>query len=165
MTRALAQPLRKETRLSTETNPFNKTHTHTYDAVGNRIGTTDRNNRDRTFTYDNLNRQVTETWFDEQDTLIRTTSMTYDAANQLTRITDPDSTYAFDYDALGRHTQVSNEGTPDAPTVVLDYGYDADGNVTSVSGHHRRYGGRHRQLHLHCRKPSRAHHPKWRRHR
>ncbi|NEQ48277.1 MAG: hypothetical protein F6K00_33980 [Leptolyngbya sp. SIOISBB] len=120
-------------RLISETNQFGDTRTYNYDAVGNRLSTTDRNGRDRTFTYDNLNRQVSETWLDEQDAVVRTTTMTYDAADQVLGITAPDSAYQFGYDELGRRTRVSNAGTPGVPTVVLDYGYDADGNIISVT--------------------------------
>ncbi|MEM6432630.1 MAG: RHS repeat-associated core domain-containing protein [Cyanobacteria bacterium P01_D01_bin.115] len=120
-------------RLETETNQFSQIRSHDYDAVGNRLSTTDRNGRTRTFGYDNLNRQTQENWLDAQGNEVRTTNRTYDAANQLINLRDPDSAYTFGYDELGRRIQVSNVGTAGVPTVVLDYGYDDDGNLISVS--------------------------------
>lgn len=59
--------------------------------------------------------------------------MTYDAADQLLAVSDPDSAYQYGYDPLGRLIQVSNFGTPEVTPVVLDYGYDVEGNLISVS--------------------------------
>ncbi|MBE9137977.1 VCBS repeat-containing protein [Nodosilinea sp. LEGE 07088] len=120
-------------RLVSETNAFNSTRSHEYDAVGNRVETTDRNGRTRRFSFDGLNRQTQEAWLDDQGNPLRTTTMAYDAADQLIAVQDPNSAYTFGYDALGRRVQVSNAGTTGVPTVVLSYGYDADGNVISVS--------------------------------
>ncbi|QGJ68577.1 RHS repeat-associated core domain protein [Planctomycetales bacterium 10988] len=51
----------------------------------------------------------------------------------MTSVGDPDSTYGFVYDILGRVTSVSNAGTPGLPEVVLTQTFDAVGNRTSLS--------------------------------
>jgi YD repeat-containing protein len=59
--------------------------------------------------------------------LVRTISYEFDDAGQLLSASDPDSAYAYTYDALGRVTQIDNDGTSDSPRVVLDVGYEATG--------------------------------------
>jgi len=66
-------------------------------------------------------------------TLVRTISFEYDAANQLTSASDPDSAYAYTYDNLGRVLTVDNDDTPGAPHVTLTNTYDANSNRTSLS--------------------------------
>jgi YD repeat-containing protein len=58
---------------------------------------------------------------------------TYNAAGELTQITDPDSTYSYTYDLDGRMLSVSNEGTPNLPTTIMSYSYDNVGNVLSMT--------------------------------
>jgi YD repeat-containing protein len=120
-------------RLKTDTNQLNLTRTYVYDAASNRTQVTDRNGIIRTFTYDNLNRQTAENWLNNTGGAIRTTSFVYDAADQLVRVSDPDSSYDFSYDLLGRRVGVDNIGTPGVPRVVLGYSYDLQGNVIGVS--------------------------------
>ncbi len=111
-------------RLISETNAYGANRTYTYDAQGNRTGITDRNGKTRRFTYDPLNRLTTETWVGTG----RTTTSTYDATGQLTNISDPDATYAYNYDPNGRLLSVNNAGTAGSPNVLMTYGYDATGN-------------------------------------
>jgi len=66
-------------------------------------------------------------------TVDRTLSYAYDAASQLTSTSDPDSSYAYTFDNLGRVLTVSNSGTSGVPTVVLTSAYNANGQRTSVS--------------------------------
>jgi RHS repeat-associated protein len=66
-------------------------------------------------------------------TLERTMSFVYDAASQLTSTTDPDSTYTYSYDALGRVTSVDNDGTSGVPRVILASAYDSASNRTSLA--------------------------------
>ena len=94
---------------------------------------TDRNGQTRTFSYDGLNRLTSEQWLTSGGSIFRTIASTYDAASQLTGMSDPDSAYTYTYDGMGRLQTVSNAGTPTAPTVVLSYTYDANGNVQTVS--------------------------------
>ncbi|XHL98716.1 MAG: FG-GAP-like repeat-containing protein [Microcoleus anatoxicus] len=119
-------------RLKSETNQFNKTRAFEYDKVGNRTRITDRNSLVRSFTYDALNRETAENWLNATNNPIRTITSTYDAANQLTSVKDPDSTYQFSYDPKGRQIAVDNTGTPGVPNVLLNYTYDDQDNLLSV---------------------------------
>ncbi|MEO1684062.1 MAG: RHS repeat-associated core domain-containing protein [Cyanobacteria bacterium J06631_12] len=120
-------------RLIEETNELGATRFYRYDAQSNRVAAIDRNGRERAFVYDGLNRQVEEQWLDELGTVTRSTRSVYDAAGQMIEVSDPDSTYRYSYDALGRQVTVDNVGTPDVPNVVLTYAYDDVGNLVSVS--------------------------------
>jgi RHS repeat-associated protein len=66
-------------------------------------------------------------------TEIREITYTYDVASQLTDVSDPDSTYAYTFDNLGRVLTVDNAGTSGVPNVVLTSAYDANSNRTSLS--------------------------------
>jgi YD repeat-containing protein len=66
-------------------------------------------------------------------TLTRTLSFNYDAADQLASASDPDSSYAYSYDNLGRVLSVDNNGTAGVPRVILTSQYDASGNRTSLA--------------------------------
>lgn len=120
-------------RLIAETNELEATRYYRYDAQSNRIAAIDRNGRERAFLHDGLNRQVEEQWLDEGGTAIRSARMVYDAAGQLVEVSDPDSTYRYSYDSLGRQVAIDNAGTPDMPNVVLNYAYDDAGNIVSVT--------------------------------
>jgi len=123
----------RKNRLKTETDRLNKTRTFEYDKANNPTKITDRNNRVRSFIYDALNRETAENWLDANGNPIRSINSTYDAASQLTSVTDPDSTYKFSYDAKGRQIGVDNTGTPGVPNVLLNYTYDSSDNLLSVS--------------------------------
>lgn len=120
-------------RLKTETNQLNKTRSFEYDKANNRTKVTDRNNRVRSFTYDGLNRETAGNWLNDTGNPIRNITSTYDAANQLTSVKDPDSTYQFSYDLKGRKIGVDNTGTTGVPNVLLNYTYDSGDNLLSVS--------------------------------
>lgn len=122
----------KLNRPLTETNQLGQTSEYSYDMAGNLKKVTDKNGRDRVFIYDLDNRQVAEQWRDANNNPIHTINYTYDAADQLTAISDPDSSYNYTYDGAGRLIQGSNAGTHDVPDVVLNYSYDAVGNKLSV---------------------------------
>ncbi|MGH7193808.1 MAG: hypothetical protein ACREJM_09785, partial [Candidatus Saccharimonadales bacterium] len=57
----------------------------------------------------------------------------YDADHEVTSQSDPDSSYAFTQDNLGRTLTDDNAGTPNVPHVVLTSGYDPVGDRTSLS--------------------------------
>jgi len=114
-------------RVIRETDALGHSKTYAYDAVGNLTGTIDRNDRKIEYEYDLLDRLTAERWFDG-DALVRTIESTYGAAGNLLTISDPDSAYAFTYDALNRLTSSDNAGTPNVPHVTLSYVYDAVGN-------------------------------------
>jgi RHS repeat-associated protein len=120
-------------RQLTDTNQLGLRRTYAYDAVGNETSVVDRNGRQTTYSYNALNRQTQENWLDANNTSIRTTTRSYDAASQLTAISDPDSRYCYSYDLAGRLTSVDNTGTPGVTTVVLGYTYDAVNNKLSTT--------------------------------
>ena len=104
-----------------------------YDLASNLTERQDRNGRTQAFTYDKLNRQTQERWLDAQGNTVRDIDYSYDAASQLTSVTDPDSAYSYTYDAAGRLLSTDNSGTAGTPDVLLNYGYDAVNNRTSVA--------------------------------
>ena len=120
-------------RLMTETNELEKTRSFEYDKNGNRTQVTDRNGRITDYIYDNLNRQTHERWLDENGQVVNEIVTTYDAANQVTAVSDAHSAYTYTYDALGYQDRVDNTGFGGIPQVVLDYDYDAEGKLESVT--------------------------------
>ncbi len=125
-------------RLLTETNALNDARIYGYDAVGNLVSLTDRNGRLRQYTYDLRNHRTAELWLNGSNHIIRTISSSFDAVGELTRASDPDSTYLYTYDLMGRVSMVDNLGTPGVPRVTLAYGYDLNGNRTNFA---ERIGG------------------------
>jgi RHS repeat-associated protein len=122
-----------QNRVTQEIDPLGVSKYFAYDAAGNKTRITDRLGRVRTFTYDSLNRVDLERWLGtDGSTVIRTIDSSYDAVGNLLKITDPDSTYTYQYDALNRVKYVDNAGSPNMPRIVLGYDYDANGNQTRV---------------------------------
>jgi RHS repeat-associated protein len=120
-------------RLTTETNQLNQSRLFAYDENGNRVRVSDRNNQVRTFEFDGLNRQTRERWIGVSNSVLRDITSSYDAAGQLTRLSDLDATYTFGYDLMGRLKSVDNAGSPGVTPVLLTYGYDRNGNLNSVA--------------------------------
>ena len=111
-------------RLSQEVGALGQATTHTWDANGNRLTTTDPLTHVTTNTYDALNRLLTVT--QPGGPLTR---YAYDKANNLTSVIDPRSlTTSYGYDGLNNAvTQVS----PDTGTTTRTF--DAAGNVTTAT--------------------------------
>jgi RHS repeat-associated protein len=103
-----------------------------YDAANQVIGITDRNGRQRNFTYNDLGLKTSETWLDEEEEVIRTITWSYDDAGRLIEASDPDFTYIFTYDQLGRVIREENDGTPNVPAFELYFAYDYASNRTRV---------------------------------
>lgn len=120
-------------RQVTDTNELGDTRRYAYDAVDNQIGMMDRNGRQFEYTYDDLDRQTEEIWLDATGNPIRTFGYTFDAADQLMAVSDPDSAYTYTYDLAGRLITVDNAGTPGVPNVLLTYTYDAVNNMLTVT--------------------------------
>ena len=120
-------------RLIQETDPLGNITTYVYDAVGNLTEQIDRLDRRIEFVYDERDRLTAELWYTADGTLIETSTYTYDIFNNLLTASDAESSYAYEYDVLNRLTRSDNAGTPDAPNVILTYGYDVDGNRTRVA--------------------------------
>jgi YD repeat-containing protein len=60
-------------------------------------------------------------------------SPTYNAASEITSVTDPDSTITYTRDNLGRATGVSNAIAGLTPTVALTQAFDAETLTASVN--------------------------------
>jgi RHS repeat-associated protein len=119
-------------RLLTETNDLTDVRTFVYDKVGNVTKITDRDGRVKEFTYDDLYRKTQEVWKIDTTT-VETIGYTWDAAGQLTAISDGNSAYAYSYDNLGRMLTVDNDGTAGSPAVVLANEYNAAGLRTRLA--------------------------------
>jgi RHS repeat-associated protein len=120
--------------------------TYEYDAADRLITLTDEAPGDYTFAYDNADRLITKTLpnnivtsytYDGMGRLTRLkhqlssavlfdNQYTYNAASQISQITDPAKTRVFSYDNIDRLTGVSVSGNP-----VESYAYDGVGNRTS----------------------------------
>ena len=128
-------------RLSTDTNQLGKTRTYKYDAIGNQLEIIDRNGTTRSFEYDVLNRQTKENWL-AAGTVTRSFTSQYDVLNRLVDVTDQSiaggvgtklSQYGYSYDDLDRLKTIDNLGIGGVARVLLTYGYDANGNIKSVT--------------------------------
>ncbi len=116
-------------RLVAETDPLGKSIRYEYDGANNLTHKFDRNSRETRYDYDALNRLRTETWIGGGNTI----SYDYDLLGNLTTVSDQFSRLVFTYDNRDRTETVDNTGTPGAPNVVLNYSYDAAGNVVAVT--------------------------------
>ena len=111
-------------RLKSEMDPLGHTTTYEYDEMGNRVSLIDAKNQTTLFSYDALNRL------------------------ELIDYPAPDADVTFDYDALGRRTDMTDGIAPTAweynnlnlPTLITDpfgtnisYDYDALGNRTNLN--------------------------------
>ena len=67
------------------------------------------------YSYDELNRRVTEEGYDDGGELLHDFFYDYDAASQLLRAGDDYSQYSYTYDLAGRLETVSNAGSIGVP--------------------------------------------------
>ena len=103
-----------------------------YDAVGKVTSRTDRDGRTITFGYDHLGRQTQQNWL-TAGIAVNTITTTYNAAMNVSSISDNDSFNGFTWDIMGRLLSSNNAGTANAPTVVLNQTYDALGRQNTLS--------------------------------
>lgn len=99
---------------------------YAYDSEGNLTSMTDPRGNTTSYTYDAMDWQVGVTYADGS-----TISRTFDLEGRLTGYTDrKGQAFSFSYDADDRRTQLAlpNDG-------VVDYGYDARDNITSIAGY------------------------------
>ena len=66
----------------------------------------------------NMPKRATIRIFTVSGDLVRTIHHRFDAAHELTAVSDPDSSYTFTYDPRGRRTSVDNYGTPGVPNAA-----------------------------------------------
>ncbi len=109
-------------RLTSETTVFGA-RTYTYNNDGELMQYQDRDGRVLSFSYDGDGNVIQEQWYNGA-TLQYTATYTYDDADRLLTAQDPYSDYALGYDLADKLTSVDNQGTPNLPDVVLNYGYD-----------------------------------------
>jgi len=114
-----------DNRLTVVTAPDLSTTTYAYDQVGNLTSRTDANNNATLYAYDAANRLITIT-----DALNRTWTLGYDADSNLISVTVPSGgTIHYLYDTLGHRTSTTySDSTPS-----VSWGYDPDGNVSSMT--------------------------------
>jgi YD repeat-containing protein len=131
----------------TDTNQLGYAITYVFNASGDLTQETDRNGLVRDFTYDNDHRETAEKWM-SGGTAIYTIAYAYNADNAVTSASDPDSSYAYTYDHLGRVTSLDNSSTPNIPHVVLTSQYDAMNNRTQLTANMSAADARTRQSRL-----------------
>jgi YD repeat-containing protein len=111
-------------RVASETNELGKSRFYRYDSIGNVIGLTDRNGRDREFDYNNLDLMVEERWLDGQQQTVHSIEFGDDPLGQMVEGCDSFANYAFTIDPLGRVTEIDNQGSPGKPRVVTQQQFD-----------------------------------------
>ena len=60
-------------------------------------------------------------------------TITYDADGDTTQVKDANTNYQYTYNADDEVSTFADNGTTGLPLVTLTYGYDGDGNETSVA--------------------------------
>ncbi len=131
-------------RLATRTDSLGQTESYAYDGDGNLTGFTDRKGQTATFSYDALNRRTganyadgTSTTFvynavgrliEASDSVGGTILNDYDKLNRLTTQTTALGTVSYQYDALGRRTQMQVSGQ-----VPVAYTYDAASRLRTIT--------------------------------
>jgi RHS repeat-associated protein len=92
-----------------------------YDAYGRLVTITNPDSSTQTFTFNASN-----------GTTVRTITTEYDAASQITSLSDPSSTIDFTLDNLGRATAVAQSVNGLTPTVTLNQSFDVMSNRTEL---------------------------------
>jgi len=105
------------------------------------------------YAYDSRDRIATEKWYDStadadaQQNCRNTITYTYNVADELEFVYDAYASYDYDYDELGRVTQVTQNLAGLAPSVVAAQDFDAMGrrtdltlNVGGTADLHNHYG-------------------------
>jgi RHS repeat-associated protein len=132
-------------RLLTRKDALNRTESYQYDLAGNLTTFTDRKNQQAAFQYDALNRRTQATYADATTTftydtvgrLVKasdtapgagTIDLAYDILDRLVRETTGQGVVGYQYDVLGRRTQMIANGQQ--PTT---YQYDAASRLTRVA--------------------------------
>ena len=114
-------------RLTSVTDPVDGDTIYVYDDLGNLLAQTSPDTGTTTFTYDSAGNLLSKT-----DAKGQSFSYSYDVLNRLTAIDGPgadsDTTYLYDACSNGRLCRVSTAA------VILDYRYDAFGNLTGLPG-------------------------------
>jgi YD repeat-containing protein len=119
-------------RMTSETNALSDTRSFEYDAAGHLTKKTDRLARVIEYAYDGLGRQTSEVWKTGGST-VRTIGYTYDAASQLTEVSDPSADYDYTYDNLGRVTSELQDLAVLTANITYASTFDKNHNRLSVA--------------------------------
>ncbi|NEM90890.1 RHS repeat-associated core domain-containing protein [Galbitalea soli] len=113
-------------RLVSSTDPDGKITQYGYDTVGNRTTVTDPNGTIAHATFDAARQESAITY---SGTLVApSVSFTYDNGGRRTSMTDASGTSSYTYDSFGELISFTNGNGS-----TVGYGYDADGNQTSIT--------------------------------
>ncbi|MBN2579528.1 MAG: autotransporter-associated beta strand repeat-containing protein [Pirellulales bacterium] len=127
-------------RVVEETNQLSATRYYTYSG-GLLYRIVDRNLRARDFDYDRFGRQENEYWYANEtaaeadlvdqvrDAADYSLTLTYDRLGRIDTVVDSDGTvYDYDYDDLGRATEIEQTFTGLTPTIYVTQQFDGAGN-------------------------------------
>jgi RHS repeat-associated protein len=115
-------------RLTSYTNPYNKTVSYGFDAVGRRTSITYPGNKMVSYTYYNDNRLATVA-----DWLYHTTSYQYDMAGNLTDVALPNSTSTqYQYNAVNQRTAITHKKSDQSILASYQFTLDQRGYPTVV---------------------------------
>jgi RHS repeat-associated protein len=122
-------------RLIQQTDPFGNSRRHRYDAVGNLVESIDRNGRRRTFEYDESNRIIRENWHVSATSpdVIRTLHFSYDRANRVTTIQDPDAKLAYSQYNDRKHPLSERIEYPGRDARVINFQRDSRDRIRSMA--------------------------------
>ena len=110
--------------------PDNSAESYHYDPAGNMDAYTNRAGNQQTLVYDNRNRPTSSSWNDSGVTPTVTT--VYDPASRVTSVINSNATITRSYfDDNRLHTETVTY--PDSVQRTVTYGYDADGNRSSLN--------------------------------
>lgn len=112
-------------RLSTVTDALSRTTSYGYDLAGNLTTVVNPSNKTTTYGYDADNRRTSISY---SDTTTPNVTYGYDNDGRRTSMSDGSGNSSYTYDALGRLTSHT-----DGAGHVVGYGYDLDGNVTTLT--------------------------------
>jgi RHS repeat-associated protein len=111
---------------TSETDRLNRTTSVDYDRAANRAHLVDPSSRTTTLGYDAANQLTSVNYSDPATSDV--TSIGYDADGRRTSMTDGTGTSSWTWDSLGRKTSYTNGGGQ-----TVSYGYDLAANLTSIT--------------------------------
>ncbi|WP_193774783.1 S8 family serine peptidase [Vallitalea guaymasensis] len=115
-------------KIKSITDPMGMIETYSYDLNGNLIEKKDKNGNIISYTYDNIDREITRT-LETPDELNNTSyNFTYGKSGKVENITDGNSTETFEYDTMGNLITATEDND-----IIRDYTYDLLGNRKSYT--------------------------------